>query len=65
VQQLQDAAEKRGIELSVWRVAGSEEVIDKINAANAAGIEAINFLSSPLFTVNAQKVETSGRAPMA
>jgi putative ABC transport system substrate-binding protein len=54
VQQLQDAAQTRGIEVSVWRVAASEEVIGKINAAKAAGVEAINFLSSPLFTVNAQ-----------
>ena len=54
VQQLQDAAQTRGIEVSVWRVAASEELIGKISAAKAAGVEAINFLSSPLFTVNAQ-----------
>jgi putative ABC transport system substrate-binding protein len=54
VQQLQDAAQTRGIEVSVWKVTTSEEVIGKINAAKAAGVEAINFLSSPLFTVNAQ-----------
>ena len=54
VQQLQDAAQTRGIEVSVWKVATSEEVIGKINAVKAAGVEAINFLSSPLFTVNAQ-----------
>jgi putative ABC transport system substrate-binding protein len=54
VQQLQGAAQTRGIEVSVWSVAASEEVIGKINAAKAGGVEAINFLSSPLFTVNAQ-----------
>jgi putative tryptophan/tyrosine transport system substrate-binding protein len=54
VRQLQDAAQTRGIEVSVWRVAASEELIGKISAAKAAGVEAINFLSSPLFTVNAQ-----------
>jgi putative ABC transport system substrate-binding protein len=54
VQQLQDAAQTRGIEVSVWRVAASEEILGKINAAKASGVEAINFLSSPLFTVNAQ-----------
>jgi len=54
VQQLQDAARARGIEVSVWGVAAYEEIIANINAAKAAGAEAINFLSSPLFTVNAR-----------
>ena len=54
VQQLQNAAQARGIEVLVRRVAASEEIIGKINEAKSSGIEAINFLSSPLFTVNAQ-----------
>jgi putative ABC transport system substrate-binding protein len=46
---LQDAARLRGVELSVFGVAGPEEIVPAINAAKASGAEAINFLASQLF----------------
>ena len=51
LQALQEAAQRRGIELSVIGVAGPEEIVPAINSAKAAGAEAINFLASPLFSV--------------
>ncbi len=54
VQQIRDAARTRGIEVSVLGVATYEQVIPIIGAAKAAGADAINFLASPLFTVNAR-----------
>jgi len=51
LQALQEAAQRRGIELSVLVVAGPEEIVPAINSAKAAGAEAINFLASPLFSV--------------
>ena len=53
VQQLLTAARARGVEVSVLGVATYEQVIPTIDAAKAAGAEAINFLSSPVFTVGA------------
>ena len=49
---LQDAARKRGFELSVFGVAKREEVVPAIEAAKAAGAQALNLLATPLFTVN-------------
>ena len=51
LQALQEAAQRRGTELSVIGVAGPEEIVPAINSAKAAGAEAINFLASPLFSV--------------
>jgi len=50
---LQDAARRRGFELSVFGVAKREEVVPTIEAAKAAGAQALNMLATPLFTVNA------------
>ncbi len=49
---LQDAARKRGFELSVFGVAKRGEVVPAIEAAKAAGAQALNLLATPLFTVN-------------
>lgn len=49
---LQDAAHKRGFELSVFGVAKRQEVVPAIEAAKAAGAQALNLLATPLFTVN-------------
>ena len=54
VQQLLAAARERGVETSVLGVATYEQVIPNIEAARAAGAGAINFLSSPVFTVDAR-----------
>jgi putative ABC transport system substrate-binding protein len=48
---LQDAARRHGVELSVFGVAGPEEIVPAINGAKASGAEAINFLATPLFSV--------------
>jgi putative ABC transport system substrate-binding protein len=51
---LQDAARRRGIELSVFGVASPEELVPAITAARASGAQALNLLATPLFTVNAR-----------
>jgi putative ABC transport system substrate-binding protein len=48
---LQDAARVRGVALSVFGVAGPEEIVPAINSAKAAGAQALNFLATPLFSV--------------
>ena len=52
VQIMQEAARARGVEMLVFRTAG-DQVLSTIDAAKAAGAQAINFLASPIFTVNA------------
>jgi putative tryptophan/tyrosine transport system substrate-binding protein len=51
LEMLQHAARSRGVELSVFRVGGPEEIISAIDAAKASGAEALNFLATPLFSV--------------
>ena len=51
---LQDAARRRGVELSVFGVARSDEVVPAIEAAKAAGTQALNLLATPLFTVDSR-----------
>jgi putative tryptophan/tyrosine transport system substrate-binding protein len=53
IQQLPDAARARGVEVLVLGAATYEQVIPTIDAAKSAGADAINFLSSPVFTVDA------------
>ena len=49
---LQEAARRRGVELSVFGVAKREEVVPAIEAAKTARVQALNLLASPLFTVD-------------
>jgi putative tryptophan/tyrosine transport system substrate-binding protein len=51
---LQDAARRRGIDMSLFGVAKREEVLPAIEAAKASGAEALNLLATPLFTVNSR-----------
>jgi putative tryptophan/tyrosine transport system substrate-binding protein len=51
LQTLQDAARLHGVELSVFGVAGPQEIVPAIDGAKASGAEAINFLATPLFSV--------------
>ena len=51
LQMLQHAARSRGIELSIFGVKGSEEIVSAIDAAKASGAEGLNFLATPLFSV--------------
>ena len=50
---LQEAAHGRGIEVLVRRVAKRGDVISAIDDVEAAGAQAINFLATPMFAVNA------------
>ena len=49
LQVLQEAVRSRGAELSILGVRKLEEIVPAIENAKASGIEALNFLASPLF----------------
>ncbi len=51
--QLRQAAQSRGVDALVRGVAKRDDVISAINDAKASGAQAINFLASPIFSVNA------------
>jgi putative tryptophan/tyrosine transport system substrate-binding protein len=51
--QLQKAGESRGLELVVRNVAKRDDVIAAIQDVKTAGAQAINFLATPMFSVNA------------
>jgi putative ABC transport system substrate-binding protein len=48
---LQRAAQSRGVDLAIFGVRGSDEIAPAIDAAKAAGAEALNFLASPRFSI--------------
>jgi putative tryptophan/tyrosine transport system substrate-binding protein len=56
LQQLQDAARARNIELSIHWIARPEEIPAAVDAVKASGAEALNVLASPLLTVNRQTI---------
>jgi putative tryptophan/tyrosine transport system substrate-binding protein len=45
---LKEAARARNIELSIYRIAGGEEIAAAIDSAQASGATALNVLSSPI-----------------
>jgi putative ABC transport system substrate-binding protein len=51
VQVLQQAARSRGVELATFEANGPEQIVSAIDAAKAAGAQALNFLASPLFSL--------------
>jgi putative ABC transport system substrate-binding protein len=53
LQQLQQAAESRGVEALIRGVAKRDDVISAIKEVQAAGVQAINFLATPMFSVDA------------
>jgi ABC-type uncharacterized transport system substrate-binding protein len=53
LQQLQQAAQSHGVEALVRGVAKRDDVISAINDVKASGAQAINFLATPMFSVNA------------
>jgi putative ABC transport system substrate-binding protein len=53
LKQLEEAARNRGVEALVRGVAKRDEVIPAIKDAQAAGAQAINFLATPIFSVDA------------
>jgi putative tryptophan/tyrosine transport system substrate-binding protein len=56
LQALQDAARARGVELSIYEVAKSNEIAAAIDAAKKADAAALNVLASPLFYANRQLI---------
>jgi putative ABC transport system substrate-binding protein len=56
LQDLQEAAHNRGIEALVRSVAKRGDVISAIDDVNASGAQAINFLATPMFSINAPDV---------
>jgi putative tryptophan/tyrosine transport system substrate-binding protein len=53
LQELKDAARGRGIEALVRGVAKRADVISAIDDVKASGAQAINFLATPMFSINA------------
>ncbi len=53
LQQLQQAAQSHGVEALVRGVAKRDDVISAINDVKASGAQAINFLATPMFSINA------------
>ena len=53
---LQETARARGVELSIYRVAGSEEIATAIDMAHASGAMALNVLASPMLYGNHQVI---------
>src|SRR5882757_1057376 len=54
--ELQEAARARNIELSIYRVAKGEEIAAAIDAAKTSGAAALNVLASPMLDVNHQLI---------
>jgi putative tryptophan/tyrosine transport system substrate-binding protein len=52
LQTLKDAARASGVEISIHMVDNADKIVPAIDEAKAAGAEAINFFSTPLFTQN-------------
>jgi putative ABC transport system substrate-binding protein len=52
LQALQEAGRARGVEISMHRVASTEEITPAIDMAKASGAAALNVLSSPLLYAN-------------
>jgi putative ABC transport system substrate-binding protein len=52
VQTLKDAARASGVEISIHMVDSADKIVGTIDEVKASGAEAINFLSTPLFTQN-------------
>jgi putative tryptophan/tyrosine transport system substrate-binding protein len=66
LQTLRDAAQARGIDLSVIGVAKPDEIVPAINEAKVSGAQALNFLATPLFFANQRVVfelVTASRLP--
>jgi putative tryptophan/tyrosine transport system substrate-binding protein len=56
LQELQDAARARNIELSIHWIAGPDEIPAAIDAAQASGAAGLNVLSSPILYINRQTI---------
>jgi putative ABC transport system substrate-binding protein len=56
IEALQAAAQVRGVSVSVHRAASQAEIAPAIEAARAAGVQAVNVLASQLFNVNRAEI---------
>jgi putative ABC transport system substrate-binding protein len=56
IQKLLAAATAHGVETTVFDVANADGAVPAVEAAKAWGASAINFLASPLFTINARPI---------
>ena len=56
LQALQEAPRTRGVEVSMHRVASTEEITATLDTAKASGVAALNVLSSPLLYANRQLI---------
>jgi putative ABC transport system substrate-binding protein len=63
LQALQDAARKRGIELTIHRVNSASEILSALDAAKSANAGALNILASPLLFAS-QKLITERSAAL-
>jgi putative ABC transport system substrate-binding protein len=52
IKALQDAARSRGVELSVFGVARSEDIASAIDAAKTSGAQSVNVLAASLLSAN-------------
>ena len=59
---LEHAARSRGVDFVVIKAAGPDEIVSAIDAAQAAGAGALNFLASPLFSQAAVITKSSWNA---
>ena len=62
LQALEAAARRASIELSVYRVAKPAQIAPAIDAAHAAGAQALNVLASPLLDANEQLIRDRAAA---
>ena len=63
LKELEDAARGRGVEAVVRGVAKRDEVIVALKNVKAAGAQAINFLATPLFSLNRTR-RSSQKSPL-
>ena len=56
LQALRDAAQSRGIALSIARASDPEAIVPAINTAQASGAQALNVLASPLLNAKRQLI---------
>jgi putative tryptophan/tyrosine transport system substrate-binding protein len=53
---VKDAAKARGVELSIYLIENAEKIVPTIDKAKDEGAQALNFLSTPLFTSNRRTI---------
>jgi putative ABC transport system substrate-binding protein len=62
LQELQDAARARGVELSIHLIASAQEITEGVDAAKASGAEALNVFPSPILWSNRRLIMDRAKA---